>query len=171
MAADVRSPSDGVESPTLNSFFSVEQRNDRWWFFTPSGEPFWSIGMNHIDSAVLRFAESGGVWDSIFGNRQERWLTSVRNDLRDWGFNTIGWTQEVVARHRDHSPPWRQADYARAGLPYCHLIRFTEMEMWNRLARFPDVFSDEFADWCDALARDFFGTDGFAAWIEELLAE
>ena len=76
----------------MTGFFQIEQRDDRWWFVTPEGEPFWSIGMNHIDSAALRFAESGGVWEGDFGNSQERWLKSVADDLRDWGFNTIGWT-------------------------------------------------------------------------------
>ena len=37
----------------MNEFFSVEQRNDRWWFITPEGEPFWSIGLNHIDAAMM----------------------------------------------------------------------------------------------------------------------
>ena len=135
-------------------FFRVQEVAGRWWFITPEGHGFLSLGVNHIDSAALKYADNVHIWRERYGS-EDRFLTdAVRADLRDWGFNTIGWTQEVVARHRDHSPPWRQADYARAGLPYCHLIRFTEMEMWNRLARFPDVFSDEFADWCDALARD-----------------
>ena len=47
----------------MTGFFTVGQRDGRWWFVTPDGNPFWSIGMNHIDSAALRFAESDGVWD------------------------------------------------------------------------------------------------------------
>lgn len=80
----------------MTGFFTVGQREGRWWFITPEGERMWSIGMNHIDSAPLRYAESNGVWDRQFGNSQERWLSAVADDLRDWGFNTIGWTQEVV---------------------------------------------------------------------------
>jgi hypothetical protein len=58
----------------MNGFFTVGQRRDRWWFVTPDGKPFWSIGMNHIDSAALRFPESDGVGEDEFGNSQERWL-------------------------------------------------------------------------------------------------
>ncbi len=77
----------------MSEFFSIERCGDRWWFTTPSGERFWSIGMNHIDSAALRFEESGGVWEREFGNSLEGWLLRVADDLRDWGFNTVGWTQ------------------------------------------------------------------------------
>ena len=93
----------------MTTFFSIERRGDRWWFITPEGELFWSIGMNHIDAAALRFPESGDIWEREFGNSQKQWLASVAADLRDWGFNTIGWTQEVViineSFHR-HSRPF-----------------------------------------------------------------
>ena len=46
----------------MTGFFSTGQRDGRWWFITPEDERFWSIGLNHIDSAALRFPESGGVW-------------------------------------------------------------------------------------------------------------
>jgi hypothetical protein len=44
-------------------FFTVAEGDGRWWFITPDGRRFWSIGMNHIDSAALRFADSGSVWE------------------------------------------------------------------------------------------------------------
>ncbi len=33
-------------------FFSVAQRNGRWWFITPDDRHFFSLGLNHIDPAV-----------------------------------------------------------------------------------------------------------------------
>ena len=45
----------------MTAFFTIEKRKDRWWFITPEGRPFWSIGMNHIDAAAIRFEESGGI--------------------------------------------------------------------------------------------------------------
>ncbi|MHC4559808.1 MAG: agarase, partial [Planctomycetota bacterium] len=36
-------------------FFTVGQRNGRWWFITLEKQPFFSIGLNHIDSATLRY--------------------------------------------------------------------------------------------------------------------
>ena len=146
------------------TYFRVAQRNGRWWFTTPEGDPFWSVGMNHIDSSALRYPESGNVWRDRFGNSHERWLREqVAPDLREWGFNTIGWTQEVVVRrpwdepdhtmHR-HSRRWTFEEYQWADVPYCHLLPFAEIHQWEVETRYPEVFSQEFDDWCDHVARD-----------------
>lgn len=141
----------------MTNFFTVEKRRGRWWFITPEGKPFWSIGMNHIDAAAIRFVESGGVWARDFDNSQARWLASVAADLRDWGFNTIGWTQEVViiteSFHR-HSRPFTYEEYQWTGMPYCHLLPFTEAHQWQVEVRQPDVMSPDFEEWCDYVARD-----------------
>ena len=119
---------------TMADFYTIEKRDGRWWFITPDDARFWSIGMNHIDSAALRYTESGGVWDREFGNSHKQWLRAVANDLRDWGFNTIGWTQEVViiteGYHR-HSRPFTYEEYQWADMPYCHLLPFTEAHQWQ----------------------------------------
>ena len=82
-----------------NGFFAIEERHGHWWFITPDGKPFFSIGMNHIDSATLRYPGGIDVWKERYGNSQERWLRErVAPDLRAWGFNTIGWAQEVIIR-------------------------------------------------------------------------
>ena len=141
----------------MTGFFTVEKRKDRWWFVTPEGKPFWSIGMNHIDAAAIRFVESDGVWERDFGNSQERWLASVADDLHDWGFNTIGWTQEVVIINKSfhrHSRPFTYEEYQWAGMPYCHLLPFTEAHQWQVEVRQPDVMSPDFEEWCDYVARD-----------------
>lgn len=141
----------------MSAYFTVEQHNDRRSFVTPEGRPFWSIGMNHIDSAALRFPESGGVWEDEFGNSQERWLRGVAVDLRNWGFNTIGWTQEVViitkGYHR-HSRSFTFEEYQWTDMPYCHLLPFTEAHQWQVEVRQPDLMSPDFEEWCDYVARD-----------------
>jgi hypothetical protein len=114
--------------------------------------------MNHLDSATLRYVESGDVWRAKYGNSQQRWLQeSVAPDLRAWGFNTIGWVQEVVTRanamHR-HSRNFTYQEYQWAGMPYCHLLPFAETHQWEVETRYPDVFSEGFEDWCDYVARD-----------------
>lgn len=149
---------------TQQRFFTVDRRQGHWWFITPDGEPFWSIGMNHIDSATLRYEDSGDVWRAKFGNSHERWIKEqVAPDLREWGFNTIGWNQEVVVRedwntenhamHR-HSRSWTFEEYQWADMPYCHLLPFAETHQWEVETRYPDVFSQAFEDWCDHVARD-----------------
>jgi hypothetical protein len=142
----------------------VEQRRGHWWFITPQERPFWSIGMNHIDSATLRYTDSGDLWQSVYGNSQRRWIQErVAPDLRAWGFNTIGWVQEVVIRdlenpgmqqmHR-HSRNWTLEEYRWADMPYCHLLPFAEIHQWDVETTYPNVHGSAFEDWCDYVARD-----------------
>ena len=139
-------------------YFSVAQRNSRWWFITPDGAPFFALGLNHIDPSPLRYAENGDLWQRKYGNSMERWLKeAVAPDLRAWGFNSVGWTQEVVTRgltnHR-HSRAFTFEEYQWLGLPYCHLLPFAEFHQWEAETRHPDFASAEFADWCDYVARE-----------------
>ncbi len=140
------------------NYFSLGKIADHWWFITPEGEPFFSIGMNHIDSASLRTTEGLSIWREKHGNSQERWLReAVAPDLKAWGFNTIGWVQEVVVRGttmRRHSRSFTYEEYQWAAMPYCHLLPFAEIHQWDVETRYPDVFSREFEDWCDYVARD-----------------
>jgi len=138
-------------------FFTVGQLAGHWWFLAPDGKPLWSIGMNHIDSATLRYPEHAGLWQERYGGSQQRWLRErVAPDLRDWGFNTIGWTQEAVTRapgnHR-HSRNFTFEEYQWADMPYCHLLPFSETHQWEVETAHPDVFSTGFEDWCDYVAR------------------
>ena len=52
------------------TFFTVENRAGHWWFITPSGEPFFSIGMNHIDSSALRYPENGDYFRTKYGSSE-----------------------------------------------------------------------------------------------------
>ena len=73
-----------------NRFFTVDECADHWWFLTPDGEPFWSIGMNHIDSATIRYAESGNIWRDRYGNSERRFIQEgVVPDLEAWGFKNV----------------------------------------------------------------------------------
>ncbi|MBM3860800.1 MAG: agarase [Verrucomicrobia bacterium] len=139
-------------------YFSVSQRNGRWWFITPEGKPFFSIGLNHIDPSPLRFTSNGDLWERKYGNSMERWLKkSVAPDLRAWGFNSIGWTQEVVTRgptnHR-HSRGFTFEEYQWLGVPYCHQLPFADFHQWETETRHPSFASPEFAEWCDYVARE-----------------
>ncbi len=148
----------------MSGFYRVGKRNGHYWFVAPDGQPMFSIGMNHIDSATLRYKESGLIWWQRFGNSQQRWLQeAVRRDLIDWGFNGIGWSQEVVLHgeklteggvmHR-HGRSFIFEEYQWADLPYCHLLPFIESHQWNLETQLPNLRSSEFEAWCDYVARD-----------------
>ena len=138
-------------------FFSVGQRNGRWWLITPEDGPFFSLGLNHIDSSPLRYIESDDIWWRKYGNSMERWIRdAVRPDLLKWGFNSVGWVQEVVTRgltnHR-HSPTFTFEEYQWLDMPFCHQLPFADFHQWEMETRHPDFFSAEFEDWCDYVAR------------------
>jgi len=80
---------------------SVRQMYGAW-----AGEPLFSVAMNYIDSTTLRYEENSGIWRERYGNSEERWIrTGVRPNRLDWGFNSVGWTQEVVTRYSNQPPP------------------------------------------------------------------
>jgi hypothetical protein len=139
-------------------FFTVEERDGRWWLIAPEGKPFFSIGLNHIDPTPLRSAADADLWQQKYDNSMQRWLEdSVRPDLQAWGFNTIGWTPEVVSRgnaNYRHSRLFTFEEYQWLGLPYCHQLPFTDFHQWDVETKNPAIDSPEFADWCDYVARE-----------------
>ena len=54
----------------MAGFYTIERQEGRWWFIRPDGARFWSIGMNHIDSAALRYIESDDVWNRELGGKR-----------------------------------------------------------------------------------------------------
>ncbi len=145
-----------------SGFFQVKKIAGRWWFIDPEGQRFFSRGLNHVDPASLRYEENGRIWRERYGNSMEKWLkTSVGPNLRAWGFNTLGWNQEVVTRgltnHR-HSRRFTYEEYQWLDMPYCHQLPFGEFHQWEAETRHPDFFSDDFVNWCDHVAREHCAT-------------
>lgn len=141
-----------------NSYFTIKSFNKRYFFVDPEGKPFFSIGLNHVDSATLRYTANGHIWNEKYGNSIEKWLKEgVRKDFKKWGFNTLGWNQEVVTRqphnHR-HSRNFTPEEYRWLGMPYFHMLHFADFHQWENEIRYPDFFSKGFEEWCDYVARD-----------------
>ena len=87
-------------------FSHLKKEAGRWWLIRPDGEKYFSLGLNHIDPATLRYAENLHIWREKNGNSMERWLKdSVAPNLKEWGFNCLGWNQEVTSRGIYESPP------------------------------------------------------------------
>ncbi|MDP6037997.1 MAG: agarase, partial [Candidatus Latescibacteria bacterium] len=140
------------------AFFQLKKEPNRWWLMRPSGEKYFSLGMNHVDPATLRYPENLHIWRKVYGNSMEHWLKeSVAPNLKDWGFNCLGWNQEVVTRgktnHR-HSRHFTYDEYQWLDMPYCHQLPFADFHWWENETRYPDFYSDGFAAWCDHVARE-----------------
>ncbi|TWI59909.1 agarase [Halalkalibacter nanhaiisediminis] len=146
-------------------FFRVEKADDRWWMVDPDGNAFVTIGVNHTDETNLKYEHNFDIWKEKYGSR-ENWLKGLSKDLKDWGFNTIGWTGDYISGdwgkaldwygdpiNLGHSTGWAAADYKVADMPYVLQIRVSEIEDWNGQPAYPDVYSDEFDKYCGYLAR------------------
>lgn len=155
----------GSQAHAARGFFGIKQDAGRWSFTDPTGAPFLSVGVNHAEETNLKYPGNIDVWRERYGSRGS-WITEgVTRDLKEWGFNTIGWTAECVAvgeidvndwdAHFDakHSPQWSAQDFSLAGMPYCVALPVAPIEGWNANPQFPDVFSQEWADWCGYVAR------------------
>lgn len=138
-------------------FYSLEQRDGRIRFRRPDGSLEFGIGLNHIDSAALRYPDSDEVWSTKYENNQLQWLESVGEDLRSWGFSMVGWVQEVVVindHYHRHSRNFIREEYNALGMPYCHMLPFTDSHQWEDEVRLPDIMHTDFEEWCDYVARD-----------------
>jgi len=138
-------------------YFRVGKSKNRWFFITPDNKPFFSIGLNHIDWNVLKSPDNIHIWKEKYDGDPIKWITeSVVPYLKKWGFNTIGWVQEVVVikhgMHR-HSNSWNAPQYKAANMPYCHMVPVADVHQWDVETLRPDVFSSGFEDWCDFVAR------------------
>jgi hypothetical protein len=87
-----------AETWQSGSYFTLSRRDGRWTLIAPDGRPFFSLGLNHFDSAGLRHPHNIELWHGRYANSQQKWLHSVRENLLAWGFNTVGWVQEDGAK-------------------------------------------------------------------------
>ena len=136
-------------------FFTLGRQKGRWLLITPEGKPFFSMGLNHIDPATLRYPENIDLWKDKYGGSTIRWIQeSVAPNLKEWGFNSVGWVQEVTVRQWRHSRAFTVDEYRALDMPYCHLLPFTESHQWEKHTVNYDFLSQDWKDWCDYVARD-----------------
>jgi hypothetical protein len=137
-----------------DGFFTLGQHDGHWWLIDPEGRPFFTMGMNHIDPASLRYPENIHIWREKYDGSMLKWIKeSVTPNLKEWGFNTVGWVQEVTVKKWRHSRPFTNEEYQALDMPYCHLLPFTESHQWEKHTVHYDFFSAEWEEWCDYVAR------------------
>ncbi|MEM0924425.1 MAG: agarase, partial [Planctomycetota bacterium] len=135
-------------------YFSLGSRKEHWWLISPDGKPLFSIGLNHLDPASLRYAENLHLWREKYGGSTLRWIReSVVPNLEKWGFNTVGWVQEVTVKQWQHSRPFTVDEYRALEMPFCHLLPFTESHQWEKHTVHYDFRSNDWKEWVDYVAR------------------
>ena len=74
-----------------NGFFTIGKEDGHWWLIDPEGKPFFTVGLNHIDPASLRYPENIHIWREKYEGSSLKWIQeSVVPNLRKWRFNTVG---------------------------------------------------------------------------------
>ncbi len=72
----------GARAKTTQSepegFFTLGQRKGHWWLITPEGKPFFTLGVNHIDPATMRYPENIHLWREKYDGSTLKWI-------RAWG--------------------------------------------------------------------------------------
>ncbi|MDQ1630018.1 MAG: hypothetical protein QOI54_3762 [Actinomycetota bacterium] len=147
-------------------YFRLEQGDNRWWLVDPEGNGFLSVGLNHIDDSDLKYDHNLDLWKERYGGSRDRWIKEgVAPDLKNWGFNTIGWTQQYIGggwREKfdwsqivvvEHGAQWTTDDFVKADTPFIVHMRLAENENWNGRPFYPDPFDADFEDHCAYLAR------------------
>ncbi len=85
------------------------------------------------------------IWKEKYNSNPIKWIRdSVVPDLTNWGFNTIGWTQEVVTMHQSiqcQSLSWMREHYEAANMTYCHLLPYANVHQRDVESLRPDIFS------------------------------
>lgn len=75
-------------------FFWVTEICGRYWFVTPGGHPFYSLGVNHITSRGDEDRKTGEwVYEQTVAEEYEsveHWADTTVERLQGWGFNTAG---------------------------------------------------------------------------------
>ncbi|MCS7470001.1 hypothetical protein NZK35_25410 [Stieleria sp. ICT_E10.1] len=142
------------EADFVRLFARHELALRNWWLINPAGKPFFSMGLNHIDPASLRYPENLAIWREKYGGSTLRWIKeSVAPNLQAWGFNTVGWVQEVTVKQWQHSRPFTIDEYRSLDMPYCHLLPFTESHQWEKHTVHYDFRSEDWKEWVDYVAR------------------
>ncbi len=137
-----------------DGFFTLAQRDGHWWLIRPDGTPFFTVGINHIDPASLRYPENIHLWREKYEGSTLKWIEeSVVPNLKSWGFNTVGWVQEVTVKQWRHSRAFTFEEYQALDMPYCHLLPFTESHQWEKHTVHYDFRSEDWREWCDYIAR------------------
>jgi len=131
-------------------FFRTEKR-DRWWLVTPEGNAFLSFGVNHFHTGWWKEPYNLKAWMKLLNvNESDQFDPALRSwflkTCKEYGFNTAG-------VHTDLSV----LNNPKPLITYMRPIHFVDISHWKPTIldeNFKDVFSDEFYQHCDQLAKE-----------------
>jgi hypothetical protein len=90
------SPSGAAGTPfPATGYFSIGQLDGRSFFVTPTGQPFYSSGIDHVTPTPDTDRTTGQcpyceTIDAEYKTTTNAWATATVKRLRQWGFNSLG---------------------------------------------------------------------------------
>jgi glyoxylase-like metal-dependent hydrolase (beta-lactamase superfamily II) len=123
-------------------FFRLKKEKGVWWFLSPEGNKFVSLGINHIEPVLLSSDTNKALFMEKYGNdligpggrpnnrgkAAQRWLEDSMNLVQQWGFNSLG----------VHNP------IPQSRMPYVAKFRPARIDGWAGLNRqYMDPFAIE----------------------------
>ena len=163
-------------------FYRTEWIDGKWWFVTPEGHPFYSVGLNFIDPRVeapydgLEFIFATMppkekltnpeetdfdefMLERRFGKDWEKtWTARALQRMPAWGFNTAGcWALSSIKDAKQ--------------IPYCQFLtswgRFDEsiLDLYKLYVGLPDVYHPKFAEAADKNAGPRCGPRKVDPWL------
>ena len=121
-----------------DKFFTVEQRNNVWWFADTQSKPFFSLGVNVVtpgasEESYDQQRPEYAAWRHYAS--KSAWAKATASRLRGWNFNTLGgWSDRAVTSAMPYTEVLHLG--VGAGVP------------WN------DLFAKEFAEQMDQAVKE-----------------
>ncbi len=120
-------PLDAPDFEGANGRFQLAKRNGRTTLVTPDGEPFFSLGVTHIQAIGAPAEDEPNILADRFGGDWSVMASKVNEDLRSWGYNSTGYgTPRLLGKL----------------IPYAEGVHTADTSMYfaNPQFSYPDVF-------------------------------
>jgi hypothetical protein len=147
------------------SFVHLEKIDNIWWFVDGNANKFVSTGMNHMQ-ANIRFAPyNKDHWAKEFGSdilidgrfnpnadpEIKKWMAQTAKDHKDYGFNTIPFHRSLIIP----DGYFEDLEIFYLGKIKTGIIHTQRVKQLTRTGKFPDVFSGEFLEHADEVAKNY----------------
>jgi len=157
----------GFCKEAATGFVGLENDSGVWWFKSPEGKPFLSIGINHVEPLYWQSPNNTAFVSETYGPELfspdgkfrdgspvvEKWAHRVAVNLESWGFNTFGFHNPLLDSLHAPGPFYYVVEM---DIPIPWGWNMSRSELTRAFKRRPcDVFGDEFAATVEANALEF----------------
>lgn len=126
----------GVASTGGKTYFALRSERGRPWLVAPDGSRFFARGLNAPAPEAARSVGEIRRLERFYGRDAREWLAGSRPCAHEQGgFNVSG------------------LGAAARGVPYCHVVPFSEAHRWDSRTRQCDYLHRDWDEWCDEVAR------------------